>query len=62
MCVKVIMKRFFDNKDFFIAVKYGEVYGLNKKHISCNGTFYIIRIIIEKFSWFSFVLFSQILG
>lgn len=61
MCVKVIIKRFFDNF-FFIAVKYGEVYGLNKKHISCNGTFYIIQIIIERFSWFSFVLFSQILG
>lgn len=62
MCVKVIMKRFFDSKDFFIAVKYGEVYGLNKKHISWNGTLYIIQIIIERFSWFSFVLFAQILG
>ena len=56
------MKRFFDSKDFFIAVKYGEVYGLNKKHISWNGTLYIIQIIIERFSWFSFVLFAQILG
>lgn len=60
MCVKVM--KFFDSKDFFIAVKYGEVYGLNKKHISWNGTLYIIQIIIERFSWFSFVLFAQILG
>lgn len=58
MCVKVIMKRFFDTKDF-IAVKDGEVYGLNKKHISCNGTLYIIQIVIKILLVQFYIVFSN---
>lgn len=63
MCVKVIMKRFLYNKVFFIAVKYGEVCGLNKKiYILYKDILYRIRIVTERFSWFCFGLFCPFLG